>query len=123
MDSQPTTGRTLQFVAFGAVVLFSAVLLVVSVVGIGGMSGWRGGMVRGYYGYQRPPLGGIAMLLVWLVVLGGGGYLIYRWLPGRGGGTTDPALEQLRVEYARGNISDEDYERRRDKLQDERNRR
>ena len=49
-----------------------------------------------------------------LLVLVGIGYLIYRSASG------DPALDELRLAYARGDLSDEEYEERRDRLTRER---
>jgi putative membrane protein len=59
------------------------------------------------------------MSLIWLVVLVGGGYLVYRWATGDGSIGTDPALEELRMAYARGDVTEEEYERRRSKLERE----
>ena len=60
-----------------------------------------------------------AWMIMWLVMLGilfGGGYLIYRVLrtPRR---SSDAALEELRTTYARGELSDEEFEKRRERLQ------
>ena len=46
------------------------------------------------------------------------GYLLYRGLVGGVGSslTSDRALEELRVAYARGDLSDEEFEERRAKL-------
>lgn len=64
------------------------------------------------------PLWGIGMMLVWLVVLVGIGYLLYRGLVGCVGPsmTADRALEELRMAYARGDLSEEEFEERRAKL-------
>lgn len=85
----------------------------------GGMSGGYGGMMGGYGGTGVSPLWGLASMLVWLVVLVGGGYLAYRWLSGDGGAATDPALEELRLAYARGDLSEEEYVNRRATLEEE----
>ncbi|WP_241768331.1 SHOCT domain-containing protein [Haloferax sp. ATB1] len=57
-------------------------------------------------------------MLLWLVVLVGGGYFLYRGLIGGVGSslTGDRALEELRMAYARGNLSDEEFEERRANL-------
>lgn len=67
------------------------------------------------------PFWGIGMMLVWLVVLVGIGYFLYCRLVGRmdTGRTADPALEELRTAYARGELSDEEYEERRERFRRE----
>lgn len=67
--------------------------------------------------------GGIG-LLWWLVsgllpilVLGGAGYLLYTALSGDGG--TDPAIAELRAAYARGDLTDEEFEARYQRLRRE----
>jgi len=74
---------------------------------------WNGGMAGGL-----SPLWGVGMLLVWVLVLGGIGYLLYRGFAGRAGssGTTDPVLRELRMAYARGDLTEEEFEERRAKL-------
>jgi putative membrane protein len=82
-----------------------------------GMTGWWGdGMMGGF-----SPFWGIVMMLVWLIVLLGIGYLLYRGLVGGLGDSaeTDPALEELRLAYARADISEEEFEERRSRLQRE----
>ncbi len=74
---------------------------------------WGSGMM-GSYGTS--PLWGIIMTLVWLAVLVGIGYLFYRWLTGTAKVGEDPALEELRLAYARGELSEEEFETRREKL-------
>jgi putative membrane protein len=114
-------------VALGALVLFAPLLL-----GAGGGTMAWGGMTSGTGGMVGPmhsiPMmdgtmsgtgtGGWWLLLaaLWrvlvLAVIVGGGYLLYRALStdGVAAGATDPAQE-LRDAYARGDRSDEEYER------------
>lgn len=80
------------------------------------MMGMWGGMMGGFDGFGGSPLWGIGMMLLWLVVLVGGGYLLYRWVSGAGSIGADPALEELRLAYARGELSDEEFEERRSRL-------
>lgn len=80
---------------------------------------WGGGMMSGYGMYGTSSWWGIIMPLVWLFVLVGGGYLFYRWLTEDARIGEDPALEELRLAYARGEISDEEFETRREKLETE----
>jgi len=77
--------------------------------GYGGPMGGTGG--AGTYGL----LGPILQMVFLLVLLGGGYILARRLLADRESG--DAALEELRLAYARGDISDEEYETRRSKLQ------
>lgn len=56
-------------------------------------------------------------IVVMLLVGGAGGYLIYRGLRRAIGHRTDPAIEELRQAYARGDLTDEEFEQRRERLQ------
>lgn len=58
--------------------------------------------------------------LIPLVLIVGGGYLLYGALQGSDVGTEDAALEELRVAYARGELSDEEFEERRERLRRDR---
>jgi putative membrane protein len=110
-----------QFDAATVILLILGVLIVLPLLtmgmAFGGMMG--GGMMGSYGGYGISPLWGLGMLLVWVIVLGGGAYLAYRLMSQNPRGGTDQALEELRVEYARGNVSEEEYEQRRDRLRQE----
>lgn len=99
-----------------AVIVLVPLLLMVFAMPMVGMMGWWWG---GGSGMGLSPLWGIGMPLVWLVVLVGIGYLLYRGFVGHDGlsTTTDPALEELRLAYARGDLSDDEFERRRETLE------
>lgn len=62
------------------------------------------------------PLVGMLVPLVFLLVLLGGGYLIFRRVAEHQS-SHDPAMEELRTAYARGELSDQEYEERRERLQ------
>ena len=98
------------------VVIVRTMIMMAMVMPMMGMMGWwwDGGMMNGF-----SPLWGIGMLLVWLVVLLAIGYAIYRVLVGQVAPESgaDPALEELRLAYARGDLTDEEFEERRQKLQ------
>ncbi|MFB6080762.1 MAG: SHOCT domain-containing protein [Haloferacaceae archaeon] len=79
------------------------------------MMGVGGGMMGGY-GYGYSPWWSIGVMLVWLAVLVGVGYLVYRWIRRSGGVVSDPALEELRLAYARGDLTEEEFEERRTRL-------
>jgi putative membrane protein len=87
-------------------------------MGFGGMMGY-GGMM-GQYGETGGwwPFVGMLVPLIFLLVLLGGGYLVLqRETDSRG--AQDPAIEELRTAYARGELSDEEFEDRRRRLQTE----
>jgi len=73
--------------------------------GADGMSGWM-------------LIIGVGMQLLFLAVIVGAVYLGYRAIRKRDD-VSDPAVEELRAAYARGDLSDEEYERRRDRLETE----
>ena len=58
----------------------------------------------------------ILMMAIPLIVLILIGYVIYRALANGSTGSTDPAIQQLKEAYARGEISDEEFDRRLDRL-------
>ncbi|AZH27187.1 SHOCT domain-containing protein [Haloplanus aerogenes] len=80
----------------------------------GGM--WGGGMWGGSQsGSGWWLLAGLLGRVLTLLVVVGVGYFVYRALTESDGGTGE-ALEELRLAYARGDLSDEEYERRRERL-------
>lgn len=97
----------------GAIILLP---LLTMGMGFGGMMGY-GGMMGPYGGTGGWwPLVGMLVPLVFLLVLLGGGYLIFRRVA-ESQTSHDPAMEELRTAYARGNLSDQEYEERRERLQ------
>lgn len=96
--------------ALGIVLLVPLVLMLILMP----MMGWMwGGMANGAMGW------GMGGLLGWLLVLAlvaGVGYVLYRGLPPD---ETDPAVEELRLAYARGELDDEEFEQRRRRLESE----
>ncbi|WP_248897117.1 SHOCT domain-containing protein [Haloplanus halobius] len=78
------------------------------------------GMGFGGMGYGTTswwwPLVGMLVQLVFLLVLLGGGYLVFRQVT-RSKSSQNPAMEELRTAYARGDLTDEEFEARRDKLE------
>ena len=74
--------------------------------------GWHEMMGFGYFGI----FGAILMLLFWVAVIAGVVWFI-KWLFEQSSGRTKKsALEILDEKYARGEIDDEEYERRKGKL-------
>ena len=76
---------------------------------------WNGGMWDGTGATWM----WLLTLLVPLLVILGIGYLLYRSIGQTGIRQSDTALEELRITYARGEISDEEFEERRARLQGE----
>lgn len=81
----------------------------------GGGHMWNGGMWNGSGTSWM-------MFLMWviqLVVLLGGGDLLYRALTRSESEKHDVALEELRIAYARGELFEEEFEQRRERLRRE----
>jgi putative membrane protein len=116
---------TIVLVLIGALVVLPALFMGFGMMGAGPMGGmghdgmWgSGGGAPGWW-----PLAGILLQLAFLAAVVGLGYLLYRAVAGTGtGGVTgaeDPAIEELRLAYARGDLDEDEYERRRERLQRE----
>lgn len=113
MSTSRQTDSTLRIglLVLAAIVLVPMVMMTLAF----SMFGMGGGMMGGYGGAGVAPWWGLGIALVWLVVFVGGGYLAYRWYRD-GGARTDAALDELRLAYARGDLSAEEFEQRRAKL-------
>lgn len=101
-----------------AIVLLFPVLMMVLMLPMGGM--WGGDHM--WNGHMWGNGGGWAWLVMWLVALAvffGIGYLLYRAVGGSPDRRTDPAMEELRMAYARGDLTDEEFEKRRERLRRE----
>lgn len=117
MNDTPDLVRLL--VILGAIVLLVPLVMMafawpmMGVWGAGHMT--DGGMWTG----AGTPWMWMVMWAVPLVILLGGGVLLYRaWAPSETD-TTDGALEELRLAYVRGELSDDEFDERRDRLQRE----
>jgi putative membrane protein len=112
--------------AFALLALFAMPLLAFA-FGFGGM-----GMTDGTWGWRMPMHdtgGGTGSMLVWFALVGvvsqlaffallaAGVYVLYRAVASD---RTDPALEELRKAYARGDVDDDEYDRRRQRLEEDR---
>ncbi|WP_129112674.1 SHOCT domain-containing protein [Halegenticoccus tardaugens] len=95
------------------VALLAVPILMMTGFGVPMMGWWMMGPSGGA-GFGGWPLfmlvGGLVPLALLLAV----GYLLYRAATGN---ETDSALEELRRAYARGELSDEEYDRRRERLE------
>lgn len=102
-----------------ATVVFIPILMMLVAWPMMGMWGgghmWGGGMWSG----TGAPWIWLVMWLVPLLILLGGGYLIYRAIRRQSDTEPDAALEELRLAYARGDLSNEEFEERRDRLERE----
>ncbi|WP_435102614.1 SHOCT domain-containing protein [Halarchaeum sp. P4] len=100
------------------VIVLAPLLMMVFMMPMMGMMGWwwSDGMMGGMSSFW-----GLVMMLFWLVILAGIGYVLYRAVAGsdRAAGRVDPALEELRLAYARGELTQEEFEERREQLRRE----
>jgi len=117
-NSDDTRLVTLLLVIIGAVFIFPLFFMGFGMMGFGPMMGgmwgghmWGDGTMPGWMFTI-----GIVIQLLFLAALVGGGYLIYRAVTGDGS-DSDQALEELRLAYARGELTDEEYEQRREALE------
>lgn len=110
-DQLDTT--TILLIVLGAFILLP---LLTMGMGFGGMMGY-GGMM-GQYGTTGGwwPFIGMLSPLIFLLALLGGGYLIFRRMS-ETQTSHNPAMEELRLAYARGDLTDEEFEARREKLE------
>ena len=117
MSPRKDQGRTLLCVLLiiVALVIVAPLFMMVFMMPMMGMMGWWAGGVPSA-GVGMSPLWGIGMMLVFLLVLLGSGYLIYRAFARGSLSSNDPAMEELRLAYARGELSQEDFEQRREDL-------
>jgi putative membrane protein len=119
MSTQTSDDRlvTLAVVLLGALLVLPLLFVGLGRGGYGMMGTWGGHMWAGGTGMT-----GWAFLLWTLVrflvlaALVAGGYLLYRSVTGD---DRDAAMAELRRAYARGDLSDEEFERRRETLERE----
>lgn len=97
-----------------AVIVLLPLFMMMFMMSMMGMMGWWGG---GGTGVVFSPVWNIMMMLIGLIVVVGLGYILYRGLIRSQDSQYDRALVELRTTYARGEISDEEFERRRERLQ------
>ncbi|MFC7098738.1 SHOCT domain-containing protein [Halobaculum marinum] len=103
-------------IALGLLLVLPTLFVGTGMLGVGGMMGgaWGGGMwATDSVPWWAYAVWTLSRLLVVGVVLGLG-YLGYRALVGAD--ERDAAVEELRRAYARGDLSDEEFERRRERL-------
>ncbi|WP_254521628.1 SHOCT domain-containing protein [Natrinema caseinilyticum] len=108
---------TIVLVTLGILVVLPVLFMGFGMMGFGPMMGgtWGHGMWGGGTAPGWMALVAVLMQLLFVAVIVGAGYALYRALAG--GDDTDRALEELRLAYARGDLSDEEYEQRRNALE------
>lgn len=116
MSQTETLTRTVLLVLL-ALVAIPLVMMVVMMpmmgwFGWGHMSAWMWDGSGGWVGM-------LLVMVIPLVIILGAGYLIYQSLTAVDTETEDAAITELRQAYARGDISDEEFETRRERLQRE----
>ena len=109
---------TVVLVAIGVLVVLPMAVMGIWMIGGGPMMGgmWGHGTWSGGMGLGWMSLVAVVMQLLFVAAIVGAGYLLYRSVADSDT-DGDRALEELRVAYARGELSDEEYERRRDALE------
>lgn len=113
MASENTPLRVLRVIV--AIVVLVPVLLMALVMPLMGMWGW-GHMEGSMWAGMDTTWMWLLMWLVGLVVVGGVGCLLYALDRRSADKVSDPARTALRFAYACGHLSDEEYERRRERL-------
>lgn len=120
MSTNTTDDRLLRIVlvALAVLVFLPALYMGFGMMGTGSM---MGGMWGGPWGEAGTMSGWMVIVaivsqLLFIILLVGLGYLVYRMITGSTE-SSDRAIEELRAAYARGDLSDEEYERRRETLE------
>lgn len=98
------------------VILLHPLLMMLFMMPMMGMMGWWGIGGDPSIGVGFSPIWGIGMMLLFLVALLGIGYFLYRAVTRGALSGNDAALEELRIAYARGDLSQEEFEQRQDNL-------
>ncbi|ELY65719.1 SHOCT domain-containing protein [Natrinema versiforme] len=115
-DTRDTRLAAIVLVAIGVLVVLPMAFMGFGTMGAGPMMGgmWGHEMWSGETAPGWLPLVAVLLQLLFVAAVVGGGYLVYRAIAGAD--DTDPALEELRLAYARGELSEEEYEQRRNAL-------
>ena len=116
-QTQSTTDDSILRVVLIALLILIAIPFVMMIVMTPMMGAWGFGHMNGWMWDGTGA--SWAWIVMWLVMLGilfGGGYLLYRALRNPHD-TPDRALDELRTAYASGELSDEEFEQRRERLQ------
>lgn len=68
-------------------------------------------------GMAMSPIWGIGMMMLFLLVVSGIGYALYRAFTSEKTTPHNPALAELRIAYARGELTQEEFDQRREDLE------
>lgn len=113
MDTEDAILRAAVLVVVAFLLIpFLMLLFAVPMMGMNGGHMWDGGGMGDGAGWAW-----IGSWVVMLAVIGLIGYGIARAVGGSGSSSADPAVKELRVAYARGDLTDEEFERRRERLE------
>ncbi len=101
---------------FALILVFPLLMMVFAAVFMGS-NGWMGGAMIG----DVHPAWGFGSVLLGVLLVLGFVYFMRELFFGTKSEeeSVDPALEELRIAYARGELTDEEYERRRTKLEND----
>ena len=102
-------------IVLGVILLFPLLMMLFMMPMMGMMGLWGTGGPSVGVGFS--PMWGIGIMLLFLAVLLGIGYVLYRAVTRGALSGNNAALEELRIAYARGELSQEEFEQRRDDLQ------
>jgi putative membrane protein len=119
MSTQTSDDRlvTLAVVLLGALLVLPLLFMGLGMGGYGMMGTWGGHMWDGGTGTAGWAfLLSVLLRFLVLAALVAGGYLLYRSVTGD---DRDAAMAELRRAYARGDLSDDEFERRRETLERE----
>ena len=112
-----SNGRDVTAVLLLVLVALLAAPILMMGLGFGGMMGYGWMMGSGPGSGGTWPFVWMLVPLLFILVVLAGGYVVLRRLAAVTG-DGDPALEELRMAYARGDLTDEEYEARRRKLEE-----
>ncbi|UTF54896.1 SHOCT domain-containing protein [Natronosalvus rutilus] len=117
MATDDSLTRTLLIVI--AAILLVPVVMMVAMMPMMGLWGWGNMWGGGAWNGAGGTWMWILMSIVPLLVILGIGYLLYSAIRQSSTRQSDAAIEGLRSAYARGDLSDEEFEERRERLQRE----
>ncbi len=107
---------TLVLIVVGAIVLLPLLIMLFAMPIMAGWGGHWDGL--GWFPFGTWWTGGTSWIVL-LIVAGVIIYLVTRDEDGSATADDDRALEELRMAYARGDLSDEEFERRRQRLRED----
>lgn len=112
MSSDAALHRTIAIIA--AVIVLVPLLMMIFMMPMMGM--WDGGHMWNGGMWDGMGTGWVLLWVIFVAILAVGAYLLYRAVTPPTGRTQDRAVEELRIAYARGELTDEEFEARRERL-------